>query len=173
MRFRRALTAALILIGVAFGQTPPEAALKSKVRSIRYSPLAEAARVQEDVHLEVNSGVAAVLSGPPLLTRIAVDGTKEIGLILGRTDLDVTYHFALVDSDSVPTSVTVKRGNVLERAALRMFRMKTERVAIEYNCQERVPPPNDVKVTGAVIEVWIYGRTRCVMPDRAAYSLGE
>ena len=38
-----------------------------------------------------------------------------------------------------------------------MLRLKTEKVIIEYKCQEGVPPANNIKVNGANVEIWIYG----------------
>jgi hypothetical protein len=163
VQFQRGFTIVLILAGAACAQTL-EDGLKSKIAGVRYLPLAEAARIQGDVHLSLNSGVATVLSGHPMLAhQAAIESAKAFGSIQGETKLDVTYHFALVDTDnSAATSTTVPRGNAFERAVLRMFGRKTEKVVLDHSCQERVPPANDLKVSGAVIEVWIYGRARCI-----------
>ena len=105
----------------------------------------------------------------PVLT--AVENAKAFGPIQGRTELDVKYHFVLVDTtSSVLTSRTVKRGNALERAVLRMFGIKTEKVVLDYRCQEDVPQANDVRLAGAVIEVRIYGRTRCLQTQAATLT---
>jgi len=47
MQFRRPLIIALVLVGAASAQTT-EDALRSRIAGVRYSPLAEAARVQGD-----------------------------------------------------------------------------------------------------------------------------
>lgn len=168
MQLPRTFIVVLVLVGAVSGQTP-EDGLRSKIRAIHYAPLAEAARIQGDVHLNVNSGVVTLLSGNLLLAQIGVESAKAFGSIQGETNLDVTYHFVLVDiAAGVPTSMTVPRGNVFERAVLRMFGFKTEKVVIEYRCQEGVPPANDLKIAGAVIEIWIYGRSRCIETEAAA-----
>jgi len=56
----------------------------------------------------------------------------------------------------------------LERAVLRVFGFKTEKLVHTYRCEEGVAPANDIKTDGAVIEIWIYGRTRCLQTDTAA-----
>lgn len=135
---------------------------------MRYIPLAEQARIQGDVHLNVKSGAVTVLSGHTLLAPGAVENAKTVASIQGEADLDMTYHFVLVDTfKSVPTSVTVPRGNVFERAVLRVFGFRTEKVVVVYRCEEGAPPPNDFTVAGAVIEIWIYGRVRCMQTETA------
>jgi len=155
-----------LIVGVALAQTPDDG-LRSYIATTRYPPLAEQASIQGDVHLKLSSGVVTVLSGHPLLASSAVENAKALCPIPGGTDLDVTYHFVLVDT-TVITSTTVKRGNALERAVLRMFGLKTEKVV--YGCQEgiRTPPANEVKAAGPIIEIWIYGGTHCFQPQAAA-----
>ena len=160
----RTFVVVFVLVEAVSAQTL-EDELRSKIRAIHYAPLAEAARIQGDVHLHVSSGVVTVLSGNPLLAEIGVKSAKAFGSVLDEMNLDVTYHFVLVDAAIVPTSITVPRGNVFERAILRMFGLKTEKVVIDYRCQEGVPPANDLKIAGAVIEVWIYGRSRCIQTN--------
>ena len=163
MRFRRLFVAALVLVGAASAQTT-EDRLRSEIKAVRYVPLAEQARIQGDVHLSVKSGVVTLLSGHPLLAPLAVESAKAFGSIQGKTDVDMTYHFVFVDTaTSVP--VTVPRGNAFGRAVLRMFGLKTVRVV--YRCQEGVPPANDLKIAGAVIEIWIFGTARCAMYESA------
>jgi hypothetical protein len=108
--------------------------------------------------------VVTVFSGHPLLARTAVESAKALGSIQGKTDVDVTYHFVLVDT-ATGVPVTVPRGNAFERAVLRMFGRKT--VKVVYRCQEGAPPANDLKIAGAVIEVWIFGRPWCIQTDAA------
>ena len=167
MQFRRPFVIALILVGAASAQTP-EDALRSKIKSVHYAPLAEQARIQGDVHLNVKSGVVTLLAGHPLLAPIAVESAKAVGSIQGETDLEMTYHFVLVDTTtSVPTSITVPRGNAFERAVLRVFGRKTVKEVLYYQCEEGTPPASDLKISGAVIEVWVFGRTRCVQTNVA------
>jgi hypothetical protein len=161
MGFTRTLTVALVLVRAAAGQTPEEA-LRSTIAGVHYPVLAEQAYIQGDVHLGINSGVVTVLSGNPLLAQISVDNAKAFGSLFGEKSLDVTYHFVLIDAaTNVPTSVTAKRGDAFERAILRMFGRKTEKVTVEYRCVEGVAPPNDLKIAGAVVEIWIHGKARC------------
>ncbi len=167
MRFQRAYTLAMLFVGAAYSQGP-EDKLRAAIAEVRYTPLAVQARIQGDVHLKLKSGVVSLISGTPLLARTAVESAKAIGSIQGEPDLDVTYHFVLVDADSVPTPTTVKRGNAFERAVLRMLGLKTEKVVIEFQCQEGFPPPNVVTVAGTVIEIWIYGRPGCPQTQATA-----
>jgi hypothetical protein len=161
MQLRSAFVIILLLVQAAFAQTP-EAELKSKIAHVRYAPLAEQAWIQGDVHLKINSGVVTVVSGHPLLANTAVQSVKSFGPIQGKSDVDMTYHFVLVDTTKVPTPVTVERGNAFQRAILHLFGFKTEKVVVEYQCQVGVPPANDLKVSGATLEIWIYGTTRCL-----------
>jgi hypothetical protein len=163
MPFRAALAVTFLVVGAALAQTP-EDGLRSQIATARYAPLAEQARIQGDVHLKLNSGVVTVLSGHPLLAPIAVESAKAFGPVQGSTEFDVTYHFVLVDT-SVLTSTIVKRGNALERAVLRVLGLKTEKVV--YGCQEGIPPANDVKLAVPVIEIWIYGGTHCLQTQAA------
>jgi hypothetical protein len=160
MRFRRLFVVALVLVGAASAQTT-EDGLRSEIKTVRYVPLAEQARIQGDVHLSVKSGVVTLLSGHPLLAPTAVESAKAFGSIQGKTDFDMTYHFVLVDA-ATDVPVTVPRGNAFERAVLRVLGLKT--VKVVYRCQEGAPPANDLKIAGAVIEIWIFGRARCLQP---------
>jgi hypothetical protein len=167
MQSSRTFLIALILVRVAFGQAS-EAELKSKVAEVLYPQLAKQARIQGDVHLSVAAGMVTVLSGHPLLAPIAVESAKSVGSIEGRTSVDMTYHFVLADNaTSVPTWVTVKRGNGFERTILRMFGRKTEKVVLEYRCQSGDAPENDRKVFGATIDIWIYRGGGCLQTEAA------
>ena len=167
MQLRRISIVVYLLVEAAFAQ-PTEAELKSKLTSVHYAPLAEMARIQGDVRLSLNGDVITVLSGHPLLAPIAIGSAKRFGTVQGLTSLVITYHFVLVDTTmSVPTVTTVKRGNAFERAILRVFGIKTEKVVHGYQCQEGIAPPPNVKVDGAAIEVWVYGRTHCLMVNSA------
>lgn len=156
---------AWLLVGAAFAQTREEA-LKSKLTSVHYAPLAELARIQGDVRLIVSHGAITVVSGHPLLTPIATASVKGFGSAQSESTLDVTYHFVLVDTArSVPTVTAVKRGNAFTRAMYRVLGVKTEKVVRSYQCEEGVAPANDVKVNGTAVEVWVYGRTRCLQTN--------
>jgi hypothetical protein len=135
--------------------------------AVHYAPLARAAQVQGDVHLTLNSGVVTLLAGHPLLARTALDSARALGSVQHETNLDLIYHFVLIPSASVPISTTIQRGNVFERAVMRMFRLKYEKVIREYRCEESIPPPNQLKTAGAFLRVWIYGTIPCPMFQEA------
>jgi hypothetical protein len=169
MQLTRACIVACAVAAGAFGQTSEEE-LGSKLTNVHYPPLAEQARIQGDVHLSLNSGMVAVVSGHPLLSRTAMESAKAFATD-NPTILDMTYHFILVDTTkSVPTTTTVKRGNAFERAILRIFGRPTEKVVHYYRCEEGVAPPNDAKRNGAAIEIWVHGRSWCLQPA-TDYSL--
>src|SRR5579863_5387040 len=94
MRFKRTLALAVFFVEAALGQTPADE-LRSRLASVHYPALAEAARLQGDVHLRINSGVVTLISGPPLLVQTAVESAKTVGSILGGGDFDATYHFVV------------------------------------------------------------------------------
>jgi hypothetical protein len=149
---------AFVLLTPGITETPEEG-LKSAISTVRYPPLADLARIQGDVHLSLKSGEVSVVSGLPLLAKVAVDSAKSLGPILGDADFDLTFHFVVDDtSTSVRTQRTVKRGNAFERVFLRMFRLKTDKVVVDYECVEGIPPPNDLRVSGRLIEAWIHGK---------------
>jgi hypothetical protein len=162
MQLRKTCTIGCLLVRAALAQT--EDGLRAKIETVHYLPLAEMARIQGDVHLQANSGVVTLVSGHPLLAPLAIDNAKTLGPIQGQTKLDITYHFVLVDTNAynMPTSTIVKRGNALERAILRVLGFKTERVVHGIRCEEGVAPPSDIETDGAVIEIWVYGRTFCL-----------
>ncbi len=155
-RFFCVITVASLLANVALTQTR-ENELKSKVTDIAYPPLGDQARIQGDVRLRVESGVITVFSGHPMLAETAREAVKSIGLSEDRAQIELTCHFILVDVIMTP----VKRGSAFERAVFRILRLKTDKLATEFRCEERVPPVNDLRVAGAV-ELWIYGKARCV-----------
>jgi len=163
----KAVTVGCLLVCAALAQT--EGTLRAKVATVHYPPLAEAALIHGDVHLEANSGVITLISGHPLLAPSAIDNAKTLGSIQAQTKLDLTYHFVIVDTNvhTVPTSTSVKRGNGFERAILRMFGFKTEKVVHSYRCEADAAPASDIKADGAVIEIWVYGRTLCLQTNNA------
>ncbi len=154
----------VVLLGTASAQIP-EDVLRPKIAGIRYPPLAEAARIQGDVHVAFNAGVVTLVSGHPVLAQTALKSARALGSIQSATNLDMAYHFILVDTATVPTSTTAQRGNAFERSILRILGLKTEKVVVTYSCQEGVPPPNEIKIAGGIVEVWIDGTPRCFMPD--------
>ena len=173
MQLRMAFAIGILIVAPAFAQAP-EDALRPRIATIEYPPLCAMARIQGDVHLKLTSGGVTVLAGHPLLARSVVESAKALGPIQGKTELDVTYHFVLVDTTDVPTSVTVKRGgDALERAVLRLFGLKTEKVIVVNECHEGVLPRNDMKLAGAVAEVWVYGKVRCPVDDPIAIVAGR
>lgn len=155
---RTAFVAALLIASIAVAQSPTDD-LRSKVTSVRYPPLAEAARVRGDVHLKVSNGAVTLLDGHPLLARTSVEATKSFAPLLGSGEIDVTYHFAFVNV-IVSRPITVKRGDAFDRAILRLLGLKTEKVA--YTCDSGVAPESSLKDSGTTVEVWVYGRDRCV-----------
>ncbi len=163
MRFRTPFVVALVLVGAVSAQITVDG-LRSEIKAVHYAPLAEQARIQGDVHLNVKSGVVTLLSGHPLLAPIDLESAKAFGSIQGKTHLDIMYHFVLVDTATV-VPVTVPRGNAFGRAVLRMFGLKT--VKGVYRCQEGAPPANDLKIASAVIEIWIFGGTHCLTTESA------
>jgi hypothetical protein len=164
MRFQNVSIVAVLLVGIALADTEA-ASLRLKVTGIRYPSLARAARVQGDVGLRLNSGAVTLLSGPPLLRQSAAQSAKDFLSIQGETNLELTYHFALVPTAIERVPVTVKRGNSLARVVLRMFGDKTEKTVYADQCQENVPPANVLKITGTVGEIWIFGAAPCPMFD--------
>jgi hypothetical protein len=166
MECGRTFLLAFLLIGSTFAQTG-EDKFRSTIIAVRYPPLAEQARIQGDVHLNVNPGAVTIVSGHPLLAQTAVESAKAFGSILGRSNLDVTYHCVLVETTiSVSTSTKVKRRNAFERVVLRIFGLKTEKVVTDYRCEEGVAH-TDSKVAGQVVDIWVYGRTRCLQTEAA------
>jgi hypothetical protein len=101
-----------------------------------------------------------------------LESTKALGSIQSEANLDLKYHFVLVNTKSVPTSTTAKRGNPFERPILRAFGLKTEKVVHGYRCESGVAPANDVRVNDAVIEVWIYGRSGWLQTQTATLMAG-
>lgn len=172
MGITRTLIVAFVLLGVAAAQSS-EDALRLKIESVHYPPLAEAARIQGDVRLNVKSGIVTLEAGHPLLAQTAIENAKTFGSVQGETNIEVTYHFVIdTPATSVPTPITVKRGDAFDRAVLRIFRLKTEKVTIEYRCEESVAPPNDLKESGAVIEIWIHGREHCIETEAGTVATG-
>lgn len=165
MRIGQTFVLTLVFLGTASAQTREDNA-RSRITSVRYAPLAKQARIQGDVRLSLDAGVVTVLSGHPMLARTAAESATDLASILGTTDLDFTYHFVLFETTTVPTSRTVRRGNAFERAVLQIFGLKTERVIHGHECQNGVARPNDLKIAGSAVEVWIFGGV-CLQTEAA------
>ena len=117
MQLKKTCPIGCLLVLAALAQT--EGGLRARVATVRYPPLAEQARIQGDVRLEVNSGVVTFLSGHPLLAPLAINNAKTLGSLQGQTKLDLTYHFVIVDTvDSVPTSTTVKERKCVRKSRI-------------------------------------------------------
>lgn len=169
MQLKKTFTIGCLLVCPAVGQT--EGGLTAGVATVRYPPLAEQARIQGDVRLEASSGVVSLVSGHPLLAPQAINNAKTLASLQGKTKVEITYHFVIVDTAySVPGSSTVKRGNAFERALLRVLGFKTEKVVDRYQCENGVAPPGEVQIEGAVIEIWVYGRTFCLQTNTATLA---
>ncbi len=102
------------------------------------------------------------VSGPPLLVQAAIENAKSLGLSPG---VNLTYHFVLFQGTPEPASVNVKRGDAFDRFFLRMFGLKTEKVVRYNKCVDGVARPNDVKVAGDTIEIWINAGAMCAIAD--------
>lgn len=167
MQLRKMCNIGCFLVGALLAQT--EDGLKSRIANVRYPALAEHARIQGDVRLEISPAGITLLSGHPLLARAAVDNAKTLSSTLApKKNPEVTYHFVFVDTaTSVATLTTVKRGNSIERAVLRLFGFKPQKVVHTYQCVDGVAPMNKIKTDGAVIEIWIYGRSLCLQTSSA------
>jgi hypothetical protein len=164
MQSSRTIALGLVLLAAASAQDrqhEPE----SGIAPVHYGPLAEAARIQGDVRLTINSGVITPVFGHPLLYRAALQSAEASASIVGAAKLTVTYHFVLVERPRIVASETDQKRNVLSSAFLRMLgRTATKRVRTVH-CEEAVAPANLVKIEGEVIEVWVYGRSRCLQPN--------
>ena len=141
MRLATAL-ACFVCLGTGFAQT------------IRYPPLAAAARVQGDVL--ISSG--KVISGPPLL--------RETALQLHAPQTDALVHFVLIDVVLSTKVETIKKGDAFDRFFLRLLRIPTTR-KIETQVCTQAPnaPANRIDSAKEPIEAWVYGKARCLMAD--------
>lgn len=150
------LAVELAFARTAFGQAPDDA-LRSEAHAIRYPLLAEAARIKGDVHLRLSSGAVTVISGHPLLVHAAEENAKTLGSVEGQGDLDVTYHFVIINLRAC-RETRVKKGDAFDRAILRMLRLKTE--ATVSICDDGIAPLSDLWRSGQRIEIWVWGRDR-------------
>ena len=119
MAFRSAL-AILLFTGACLAGSHDQ--LRQKVHEVHY-PSLPSGWIQGDVHLIVNGGMVNLLSGPPLLTRVAELGTESFAPLLGESQFYVIYHFELVFVDRMKRT-TIKKGNAFERSLLRLVGLK-------------------------------------------------
>jgi hypothetical protein len=170
MQLRKTCAIGCFVVLAALAQSDDDDELRAKVATAHYPPLAQQARIQGDVRLEANSGVVTLVSGHPLLTQAAIDNARVLGSIEGQERLAITYHFAIVDTTHTELTSTIqKRGDAFDRAVLRMLGLKTEKAVRSYQCRSDAAPASDIKASGAVVEIWVYGRTFC--PQPVNYSL--
>jgi hypothetical protein len=160
----------LLSLSVTALAQPPENELRSNLAGVRYSPLAEAARIQGDVRLEVTTGIVTLLSGHPLLARTAMESAAVLGSIRGPASVTLTYHFVLVDKrKTAAMQMTLKKGDALDRIILRALRLKTNKIVVQRECQQQgAPPANELRSSEANIEIWIYGRIGCLQTETAS-----
>ena len=134
--------ACFVCLGTGFAQT------------IRYPPLAAAARVQGDVLI---SG-GKVISGPPLL--------RQTALQLHAPQTDVLVHFVLIDVVLSTKVETIKKGDAFGRVFLRLLRIPAvKEVETQVCTQAPNTPANSIDSTKDPVEVWVYGKARCLMAD--------
>ena len=166
IRFAPILVAASLLAASLSGQSPADQ-IKSRIEGLQYVRLAEMARVQGDVRISHHSDTLSVISGSPLLVPLARQTTATLVSLMGLGDSEFIFHFILTDSGTmtVANPRVVKRGNAFERVILRALGRKTEKTVTEYECREVKAPPSNFRINGASIEIWIYGRELCVMPN--------
>ncbi len=137
----------------------------AQVKEIRYPPLAAAAWVQGDVRLSSGPAGVVLLSGHPLLVQAAMAGMKAIVALSERTEVEVIFHFSLIDPVREVT-VTVRRGDAFDRLFLRLLGYKTEKTITEKRCfASPEVPDNRIDATRAPIEIWVYASARCATAD--------
>jgi hypothetical protein len=115
--------------------------------------LAAAAQVQGDVLI---SG-GTVVSGPPLLREAARRG---VDLLNFRDQNAVQFHFILIDV--VLSTRTIKKGDALDRMFLRILRIPVTKNIQECGENPASAPANRLDSTKNPIEVWVYGKARCL-----------
>jgi hypothetical protein len=146
--------ACLVCLGNSFAQS------SATLDAIRYNPLAAAARIKGDVLI---SGGNAV-TGPPLLRGIALRDIDVLNFRVLQTD--VLFHFILSDIVLSTRIETIKKGDAFGRFFLRLFGIPTTRKIATQVCTEGPDPPaNRIDSTRDPVEVWVYGKARCLMAD--------
>ncbi len=142
-----------------------DAGMVSKVEALKYPALSRQARIQGNVSLRSGPKGVEVISGHPLLVTAALDNLRSLGK-LSEIDVEVVYHFVLVDAATRITRTTVKKGDAFDRLILRALRMKTEKVVEDVRCVENPDQPkNRIDLTKNPVEVWIYGSIACVQVE--------
>src|SRR6266516_3521199 len=95
--------------------------LAAKVEVVRFPPLARQARIQGDIRLRSGPDGITLVTGHPLLARVALDNLKELGKV-SDAEIEAVYHFVLVNETEIRvTRTVVKKGNRLTRLILRAF----------------------------------------------------
>jgi hypothetical protein len=150
MRLAPAL-ACLVCLADGFAQS------SATIDAIRYPALAAAARVQGDVLI---SG-GKVVTGPPLLKEAALRGFDL--LKVRAPEAGVLFHFVLVDIVLLTRTETIQKGDAFDRLFLRLLRIPTVRNVAAQVCTENPnAPANRIDSTKNPIEVWVYGKARCL-----------
>lgn len=134
--------------------------------NIVYPRLAKSAKIAGDVRLTKSFGAVTIVSGHPLLAQMILENAKELSAHFPQTDLNLTYHFILLDNTvDVPSSEIVKIHGP-KRFVRRVLGLKTEKVRTIYECREGPdPPPNRIKLVGDNVDIWIFGKTLCLVTN--------
>jgi hypothetical protein len=150
----RLATAVACLVCLADGFAQSSATLDA----IRYPPLAAAAQVQGDVLVSGGN----VVTGPTLL--------REAARQLHAQQTGVLIHFILIDVVLSTKVETIQKGDAVDRFFLRLFRISaTKKVEVQVCTESANPPANRIDSTKDPIEVWVYGKARCI-ETQASYT---
>jgi hypothetical protein len=156
-RLGTAIASLSLLAGAGLAQD--EAALMSRLRQIRYPPIAAAARVMGDVRLRSGSEGVVPISGPPLLVRAALVSLEGLGKFPERSATEVVFHFSLLETPVREVALTVKKGDAFDRLILRVLGFKTEKIIKEKECVTNMElTENRIDSARGQIEVWVDGR---------------
>jgi hypothetical protein len=127
------------------------------LNAIVYPPLAAAARVQGDVLISDGA-----FTGPPLLRQAALRGIEL--LKSNPSQSGAMFHFVLVGTVQSTRTEKVVKGDAFDRVFLRILRIPVAKKIETRECTERPNiPANRIDTTKDPIEIWVYGRERCVM----------
>jgi hypothetical protein len=161
--------ACILLIAFA-ALAQDNAEIVSKVEAVKYAPLPRMARIQGDVRLHLGPKGVELISGHPLLVPAATQSLTDLGN-LSETEVDVIYHFGLVDPTVQIISKTVQRGDAFDRLILRALRIKAEKTVREPECVETAAPKNRIDLTKNPVEIWIYGSVPCLTTQASYIAL--
>jgi hypothetical protein len=156
---------ASILIVAVLAQD--DARIVAKVEGVVFPPLLRMARIQGDVTLRAGPKGITLLSGHPLLARVAVDNLNDI-VTPSEAESEFLYHFVIGDTSTFITRTTVKKGNAMSRFILHALRMKTEKVVESAECVPSPRPKNRIDLTKNPVEIWIYGLGACLLVSQTA-----